>query len=291
MCLSGIEEHLKKTYRSTLHQLEPIPGEEFNVSLVDKDLMMKAKFNSWEIDLESKESKDMIRHYKKLDSDKAVYKTLNLSELRDVFKSVGDKAMNVRNLQGNLITLIGDPGVGKTTAVQRLAWEWVKENSDISKRYKLVFFIPVRHVWKESLMDVLSELNLLPDPLSDGIQNLHGFSKDTLFILDGADENDITSDLHRLINGQLYPDSTVLVTARPEAKCFKSFPVLPRVRVTLLGTDDETAHRYMKEAVSPSSDEEWKSFQDNYQEKLPDTSLLKIPLYLCILCAVFKAHI
>ena len=261
------------------------------MSLDDKDLMMTAKFESWKIDLESKENKDMITHYQKLDIDKAKYETLNISELADVFNSVGDKAMNVRNLQGNLITLIGDPGVGKTTAVQRLAWEWAKENSDISKRYKLVFFILVRHVRKESLMDVLSELNLLPDPLSDGIQNLHDLAKDTLFILDGADENDITGDLHRLITGEFYPDSTVLLTARPEAKCFKSLLVLPRVRVTLLGTDDETVHRYMKEAVIPSSDEEWKSFEDNFKEKLPDTSLLKIPLYLCLLCAMFKAHI
>ena len=291
MCFSGTEEHLKAKYRSSLHQLEPIPGEEFSVSLDDKDLMMTANFESWEIDLASKENKDMIRHYKKLDSDKAVYKTLNISELGDVFKSVGDKAMNARNLQGNLITLIGDPGVGKTTAVQRLAWEWVKENSDISNRYKLVFFILVRHVRKDSLEDVLSELNLLPNPLSDGTQNLHDFAKDTLFILDGADENDITCDLHRLITGDLYPESTVLLTARPEATYLKSFPVLPRVKVTLVGTDGKTVDRYMREAVSPSSDEEWKSFEDYYKEKLPDTSLLKIPLYLCLLCAVFKAHI
>ena len=271
--------------------LEPIPGEEFKVSLDDNNLMMTAKFKSWEIDLESKENKDMIRHHQKLDIDQADYKTLNISELGGVFNSVGNKAMKVKNLHGNLISLIGDPGVGKTTAVQRLVWDWVKEKDHISKRYKIVFFIQVRHVRKDSLIDVLSELNLLPDPSTDGIQNLHDFSKDTLFILDGADENDISGDLHHLITGDLYPDSTVLLTARPEAKCFKCFPVLPRVKVTLLGTDDETVHRYMREAVSPSSGEEFKSFQDNYQQKLLDTSLLNIPLYLSILCAMFKAHI
>ena len=58
--------------------------------------------------------------------------------------------------------------------------------------------------------------------------------------------------------------------------------------MTLLGTDEKTVHRYMKDAVNPSSDEEWKSFQDNYQEKLSDASLLQIPLYLTLMCAVFK---
>ena len=291
MCFSGTEEHLRAKYRSSLHLLEPIPGEQFSVSLDDKDLMMTAKFESCEIDLESRENKDMIRYYQKLDTEKGKYKPLKLSELGDVFNSMGEKALNVGNLQGNLITLIGDPGVGKTTAVQRLAWDWVKKKGGISKKYKLVFFIPVRHVRKDSLMDVLSELKLVPDPMSDGVHNLHDLAKDTLFILDGADENDITGDLHRLITGELYPDSTVLLTARPEAKCFMTFPVIPCVRVTLLGTDDETVDRYMRVAVSPSSEEEWKSFQDNYQEKMPDTSLLNIPLYLCILCAVFKANI
>ena len=259
------------------------------MSLDDSKLMMRAKFESWEIDLESKENKDMIRYKQKLDANKAVYKCLNISELGDLFNSVGDLGMNVSNLQGKLITLVGDPGVGKTTAAQRLAWVWVSGKSYISQRFKLVFFIPVRLVKHNSLIDVLSNLKLLPE--SDGIQDLGDISKHTLFILDGADENDLTGDLCCLITGELYPESTALLTARPEAKCFKSFPVLPRVKVTLQGTDDETVHTYMREAVSPASDEEWKSFQDNYQENMSDTSLLNIPLYLCILCALFKDHI
>ena len=280
MCLSGTRKHLETEYRHNLSRLEPIPGEKFSVSLDDSKLMMRAKFKSWEIDLESRQNLDMIRYNQKLDTDKEVYKCLNISELGNVFNSTRDVGMNVSNLQGKLITLIGDPGVGKTTAAQRLAWDWVSGKGYISERFKLVFFVPVRKVRHNSLTDVLSHLKLLPE--SDGIQDLHNISKDTLFILDGADENDLTGDLYHLITGTLYPESTVLLTARPKAKCFKSFPVLPRVKVTLLGTDDDTVHRYMREAVSPSSDEDWKSFQDNYQEKLPDTTLLNIPLYLCI---------
>ena len=288
MCFSGTEEHLKTKYIRSLSRLEPIPGEEFSVSLDDSKLFMTAKFKSWEIDLESEKNKDMIRYKQKLDTDKADYKHLNISELGNVFNSVGDIEMNASNLQSKLITLIGDPGVGKTTAAQKLAWDWASEKCYISQRFKLVFFVPVKLVRDNSLMDVLASLKLTPDPLSDGIQNLDHISKHTLFILDGADENDLTGDLYRLITGELYPESTVLLTARPEAKCFKSFPVLPRVKVNLLGTDDDTVDRYMREA---SSDEEWKSFQDNYKGKLSDTALLNIPLYLSILCALFKDHI
>ena len=289
MCFSGTEEYLKAKYKSLLSRLEPIPGEEFGVSLDDSKLMMKPKFEFWEVDLESRENKDKKRYNQKLNTDKAKYKCLNISELSDVFASVGEIAMNVRNLQSKLITLIGDPGVGKTTAAQRLAWDWASGKSDISQRFKLTFFVPVRQVRHKSLMDVLSNLKLLPE--SDGIQHLEEISKDCLFILDGADENEITGDLHHLITGKLYPDSTILLTARPEANYMKSLQVFQRFRVMLLGTDDETVHRYMREAVSPSSDKEWESFQHNYKEKMPDNSLMNIPLYLSILCAMFKDHI
>ena len=160
---------MKAGYKNSLSQLEPIPGEKFSVPLDDHKLMMTAKFKSWEIDLESRKNKDMIRYKQKLDTDKADYKCLDIPELGNVFYSVGDLAMNVSNLQGKLITLVGDPGVGKTTAAQRLAWDWVSGEGYISQRFKLVFFLPVRQVRHSSLMNVLANLKLLPEPLSDGI--------------------------------------------------------------------------------------------------------------------------
>ena len=278
---------------SNLYRLKPVPGENFSVPLDDETKMMKPEFSAQEVDLEDKKNQDMISAFTKLDTEKVQYKKLKISELENVLKCVGPVSQDVSNLQSNLIIMTGDPGVGKTTAAQRFAWMWAKGLGILPEMYKFVFFIPVRDVEGKdvSLSDVLSCLKLLPDHVAECFQSLSNHAKDILFILDGADENDIIPELFNLITGKSFPESTVLMTARPEAKCFKTISVLPRVKVTLLGTDAETVERYIKEAVSPASDEEWKSFEDNYKEKIYDRSLLYIPLYLTLLCAVFKAHI
>ena len=292
-CTADLQTHLRKTCIRNLSRLKPVPGEDFSVPLEDETKMMKPEFSAQEVDLEGKKNQDMISAFTKLDTEKVQYKTLQIFKLENVLKRVGPINQDVSNLQTNLIILTGDPGVGKTTAAQRFAWMWAKGLGVLAEMYKLVFFIPVRDVGGKDvpLSNVLSHLKLLPDQVSEGFQSLSNHAKHILFILDGADENDITPVLFNLITGKCFPESTVLMTARPEAKCFKTISVLPRVKVTLLGTDEETVERYMKEAVSPSSGEEWKSFEDNYKEKIYDRSLLFIPLYLTLLCAVFKAHI
>ena len=292
-CVADLQTHLRETYIRNLSRLKPVPGEDFSVPLDDETKMMKPKFLAQEVDLESKKNREMISFFTKLDTEKVQYKKLKISELENVLKCVGPVSQDVSNLQSNLIIMTGDPGVGKTTAAQRFAWMWAKGLGILPEMYKFVFFIPVRDVEGKdvSLSDVLSRLKLLPDHVAECFQSLSNHAKDILFIIDGADENDIIPELFNLISGKSFPESTVLMTARPEAKCFKTISVLPRVKVTLLGTDEETVERYMKEAVSPASDEEWKSFEDNYKEKIYDRSLLCIPLYLTLLCAVFKAHI
>ena len=255
----------------------------YTVSLNDEKRMMTTQFTAQEIDLNSKNNHEMISAFRKVDSEKAEYTNLCISNLENVFENVGPVDHDVTNLQSQLVTLIGDPGMGKTTATQQLAWMWANGTGLLPKMYKLIFFIPIRRVKHGSLFDVLSHLELLPGQVNH--QVLTDNAKDILFIIDGADENDITPDIHHLITGEIFPDSTVLMTARPEAKCFKSISVLPRVKVTLLGTDDETIDRYVKDAIQKT---EWQSFEDNYKTKIYDTSLLHIPLYLTLLCAVFK---
>ena len=278
-------------YRSNLSRLELVPGEEFSVPLDDDNLMMKPRFTAKEVDLKSRRNKDMIRFQQKLDTENVEYKSLDIPELEGVFKSLGFVDKEIANLQSRLITLVGDPGTGKTTAAQRFAWKWAKGTGCLPAMYKLVFFVPVRHLRRGSLMEELSHLTLLPGQFTGGFEGLSAHSKDILFILDGADEGEITSEMHNLITGEIFAESTVLITARQEAKCFNFSSVIPKVKITLLGTDGETVHRYMKEVVSPSSEEEWNLFEENYKEKIQDISLLHVPLYLMLVCTIFKAHI
>ena len=156
---------------------------------------MTAAFTAQEVDLECKENRDIITAYQKLDPEGAVYKNLNISQLEGVFTNVDKIESKVTNLQGRLVSFVGDPGVGKTTAAQYLAWLWALGKYPSKEKYKLVFFIPIRQVKEGSLASVLSDLQLTPHDFSDGFVELSQVAKDTLFILDGVDENDITKDL------------------------------------------------------------------------------------------------
>ena len=257
------------------------------MSLNDEQIIMKPEFTAHEIDLERTDQ------YKISPFTKPQYKEVQISELEDVFKCLGIVDQDVPDLKSNLIILTGQPGVGKTTAAQRLAWMWAKGLGAL-QMYKFVFFIKIIDVDARdvSLVQVLSHLKLLPGQVTEGFhQRLSFCAKDILFIVDGADENKIAPELLNLITGKCFQESTVLVTARSWAKCFQSLSVLPRAKVTLLGYDKETVQRYMKEAVSPSSDEEWKSFEDSYKNKFYVRSLMHIPLYLTLVCEVLKPHI
>ena len=254
-------------------------------------LFMTPLFEAVEIDTDSKENKAMMTFNQKLDPDKAKYKDMSICSLEEVFQISGSFESQITNFQDNLIILIGDPGVGKTTVAHRLALRWAKGKGCLPEKYKLIFIIPVRHVGGGSLLNILSALKLLPVQITGVFQCLSTHAKDILFILDGADENDITDELHQLITGKLFSGSTVLLTARPEAKCLNSLTELPRVRIQLLGTDEKSAEMYIKKALAVSSEAEWKSIQKSYQDKIPNQSFLHVPLFVALLCTLFNENI
>ena len=264
---------------------------------------MTPDFKAYVIDLESQKNCSHMRYYQTTAEEMEAYSERNVSVIDEIFRWViGDEENRAQNLQPNLIRLLGDAGVGKTTLVQRLTWLWANGKNELSTAYNLFFFIPIRKVKEGTLMEILSHLILLPPSKNASrkktvLDRLYEYlsrpenAKHTIFILDGADENDIRGELHKLIEGQLFAGSTVLMTARPEAKCLKSFSQLPKVKVSLSGTDDNTVKKYMKEAVCAQNEEERNEYEQNYKEILSNSKLLRIPLYLTLLCFVFKADI
>ena len=269
----------------------------------DDRMIMTPNFKAYEVNLESEENRYSIHNHQKTAEEKEAYCELPVSVIDNIFRKVnGDQESRALNLQKNLVRLLGDAGVGKTTLVKRLTWLWANRKNELSASYKLLFFISIRKVKEGTVMDILSHLSLLPPSPSPTKQKslqdrLYEYlsrpenAKQTIFILDGVDESDIRNELHKLIEGQLFTGSTVLMTARPEGKCLKSFSHLPKVKVSLFGTTEDTVEKYIKESVLTQNAEEWNEFKRYYEEKLSDSKLLRIPLYLTLLCFVFKADI
>ena len=200
------------------------------------------------------------------------------------------------DLQPNLVELLGVAGTGKTTAVKKLTYTWATAGNQLLKNYDLIFFIPVRDIMNDKLIHILCDMHLLPNSEKKSFSHFLLRSEQArkiLFILDGVDENDLLegTDLFNLVTGRLYPNVTVLITARPEGKSLSFIDKKPRVKVTLHGVDEASVNRMLADAVTRSSEEEIETFKQRYKEKLSDKSLLFIPLYLTLLCFVFKEDI
>ena len=130
-----------------------------------------------------------------------------------------------REVHSNLLTVAGVAGVGKTTSIHRMVWDWANKVGKIHGHYDLVFLIPVRKTKQDqTLLDIMVNLGFLPHQDKEAFHehmNIPQCAGKVLFIFDGADESELPQDIGQIILGELYPGSTVIVTMRPEAESIK----------------------------------------------------------------------
>ena len=288
----AIKDTLVHKYQDTEWcELQIIP-EENSLTTPLSEEMMTPVFDAWQIKAEAIKGQGQIRHKRNVsEKDYAVVRPKCLQDLLSQITVIRDTDLN--DLQPNFVQLVGIAGTGKTTAVRQLAWLWANEKFKYMNKYELVFYLPVRDKVKEGLMDTLCDQGLLPE--FEKVEFYHWLqisenAGKVLFIVDGADENAIPTgkDLYNLVTGRLFSGATVLVTARPEAECLSTFDRKPRAKLSLLGTDKASVDRMIGKTVEGMCSDDIAKFKQRYEEKLSDLSLLLIPLYLTLLCIVFK---
>lgn len=108
---------------------------------------------------------------------------------------------------------MGETGYGKTTLLLRLLHDWSGQDPALGylSHYKLVYFLSCRDfAGQRSLFSTIKEEAELAASLASDMES------QTLFLLDGLDElSSWPEDLGDLLDGRLYPASTVLATSRP----------------------------------------------------------------------------
>eukprot|EP00058_Branchiostoma_floridae_P019135 XP_002604624.1 hypothetical protein BRAFLDRAFT_92858 [Branchiostoma floridae] len=199
--LQAEEKELKSFYLEAGNNVQPIPWmEDFKVDLDDVNMDL------------SIENQPRIR-------TPDAGKTIRIDE-------IFDPLTNIRGKKGEppkRILIRGQPGIGKSTLCRKLAYDWSNPENETGtiKKFKYTFLIEGRHLGGD-LKNAMAE-QLLSQGFNDTPENLWKFvednQNDVLFIVDGYDEIDtsVKSDVGDLISKKILPQSTLVITSRPES--------------------------------------------------------------------------
>ena len=137
-------------------------------------------------------------------------------EFSDIVQDLPDTALE------KLILVEGAPGVGKST----FAWEFCRrwERGEIAQQYRLVLLLRLRDERMSKAKRLKDVLYHPKGSVCDAVEEhlIDTFGDKCLIILEGFDELPDTCRMEssiflQLINGQLLPLATILVTSRPWA--------------------------------------------------------------------------
>ena len=112
----------------------------------------------------------------------------------------------------------GDPGSGKSTLCDKLAYDWSRKKQDVHllTSFTLCIIFKVSLLQEdETISDIVEhQLNIIGLECIDQI--LQQNQESTLYVIDGYDELRVNNvHLEQLIRGDLYERATVILTARP----------------------------------------------------------------------------
>ncbi|XP_033647983.1 NACHT, LRR and PYD domains-containing protein 14-like [Asterias rubens] len=193
------------------------------------------------------------------------------------------------------IVISGSAGIGKTTLIDKIAYDWAMGNSETPNKFKLVFALKMGSLQQSSnLEDAIFEKLLAKDSIDESsLKEFIDKNQDkVLILLDGFDECKITSTdtssygtILKVINRKLGPECWVVITSRPPLDKLVNSALVenPYIHVRIEGFSGTDINEYVNKFFPGDHDKASKLIE---RIKLSDTlsDLAMSPMLLLLMC-------
>ena len=195
----------------------------------------------------------------------------------------------VERLMTKRVLFKGDPGMGKSTLMKKIAWDWAK---GFFKVFIFVFVVFLKLVKPD---DTIEKAIIDQYPEFEGVGLtaeklrviLETFGNKTLLILDGLDEHAVGQnvDVLKIVQRQKISNCTILLTSRPHSikDIERYFPTVVRVD----GFTREKAQMFASKILGDT-----KRVQEvldfNPSDFRQDVSLYECPILLSFMCLLIQ---
>ncbi|XP_033646472.1 protein NLRC5-like [Asterias rubens] len=235
-----------------------------------------------------------------------IYTKLCLDELVDTREKIHHKKINsceeifhFQTREGypiKRIVVSGSAGIGKTTLIDKVAYDWARGNSETLNKFKLVFALKMHSLQQSSNLEdaIFSEKLLTKDCVDQSaLKEFVDKNQDkVLILLDGFDEfkfdplhTSSFGSILNILNRKLGPEYWVVITSRPplDKLINSSLVEKPYAHVRVEGFSHTDKEEYVNKFFT---DDHVKASKLTEQIKQSETlsDLAKSPMLLLLMC-------